>query len=129
VEIKISDYASIEPALLDGSYDMSLLSRNHLTDIADPIGFLEADYTCKGGYNISHFCDPQMDERIAQANAAEDPEERYSIYADVAQELQEQAVTVFLVNEQTTAASRNNVQNFVDDPLVRYAVTPDLAVE
>jgi peptide/nickel transport system substrate-binding protein len=129
VDVKVTEYAAIEPALLDGSYDMALLSRNHLTDIADPIGFLEADYTCNGSYNISHYCDPAIDKVIDQANAAQDAEERYEIYADVAAELQDQAVTVFLVSEQTTAAYRNNVVNFVDDPLVRYAITPDVAME
>ena len=129
VKVKITDYAAIEPDLLNGTYDMALLSRNHLTDIADPVGFFEADYTCNGSYNISHFCDQAIDNQIAQANAAQASDERYRIYADLAAQLQEEAVTVFLVNEQTTAAYRNNVENFVDDPLVRYAVTPEVTLD
>jgi len=99
VEIKASDYAAIEAALLAGDYDLTLLSRNHLTDIAEPIGFGEVD-----------------------AGA------RWAIYAQVARQLQEEAVTVFIVSEQTAAARRTGIQNFVIDPLDRYAITPDLAL-
>lgn len=128
VTVRITDYAAIEPALLDGTYDLALLSRNHLTDIADPIGFLEADYTCEGGYNISQFCDPAVDGLIASANGMTEPEDRHDVYAQVAELLQDQAITAFLVHEQTTAAYRSEVQNFVDDPLARYAVTADLTL-
>lgn len=37
-------------------------------------------------------------------------------------------MTVFIVSEQTTAARRSGVQNFVNDPLDRYAITPELAL-
>jgi peptide/nickel transport system substrate-binding protein len=126
VKVTMTDYAGMEPSLLDGSYDMALLSRNHLTDIADPIGFFEADYTCKGGYNISHYCNPEFDRRLADANGEESPEARYAIYAELATQLQEDAVSVFLVSDKTIAARRSTVDGFVDDPLARYALTPDL---
>ncbi|WP_020579368.1 ABC transporter substrate-binding protein [Actinopolymorpha alba] len=128
VTVRTSDYAAIEPALLGGDYDLSLLSRNHLTDIADPIGFLTADYTCKGTYNISHYCDPSFDAKIKTANAESDAKARYAIYAELAKRLQDEAVTAFLVHEQTVAARRSTVKGFVDDPLARYAVTKDLSV-
>jgi peptide/nickel transport system substrate-binding protein len=128
VKVTMSDYAGLEPALLSGGYDLALLSRNHLTDIADPIGFLEADYTCKGTYNISHYCDPAFDAKLAQANGEKDPAARYTIYAELAKQLQEQAITVYLVTDKTLAAKRAGVQNFVDDPLARHALTPQLSL-
>jgi peptide/nickel transport system substrate-binding protein len=128
VKVSMSDYAGLEPSLLGGNYDMALLSRNHLTDIADPIGFLDADYTCKGSFNISHYCDPAFDARLAQANGEKDPAARYAIYAELAKQLQEKAVTVFMVSDKTIAARRSGVQNFVDDPLGRYALTPQLSL-
>lgn len=124
----LSDYAAIEPSLLEGTFDMSLLSRNHLTDIADPAGFFGADYTCEGGYNISHFCDPAIDEMIATASGSDDPDERYSIYAEVASFIQEEAITIALVTEQAVAASRTTVTGFADDPLNRYAITAETNV-
>jgi len=128
VKIKASEYAAIEADLLAGDYDLSLLSRNHLTDIADPIGFLTADYSCEGGFNISQFCDKAIDAKLTQANGEAEASARHAIYAEVAKQLQEEAVTVFIVSEQTTAARRTEVQNFIDDPLARYAVTPELAL-
>lgn len=128
VKVTMTDYAGLEPSLLNGSYDLALLSRNHLTDIADPIGFLEADYTCKGTFNISQYCDPAFDAKLAQANGEKDPDARYRIYAELAKQLQEQAITVYLVNDKLIAARRAGVQNFVDDPLARYALTPQLSL-
>jgi len=128
VKVTMSDYAGLEPSLLNGSYDLALLSRNHLTDIADPIGFLEADYTCKGTFNISHYCDPAFDAKLAQANGEKDPAARYAIYSELAKQLQDQAVTTYLVTDKTIAARRAGVQNFVDDPLARFALTPQLSL-
>jgi peptide/nickel transport system substrate-binding protein len=128
VKVRIADYAALEPSLLDGSFDLALLSRNHLVDIADPSGFLSSDYTCKGSFNISHYCDAETDALIASAAGQPEAKARNAIYAKVAQRLQEQAATVFLVHEQTTAAVRSNVKNFVDDPLSRFAITPDLSL-
>lgn len=126
VDIQTGDYSSIEPSLLGGDYDIALLSRNHLTDIADPIGYLTADYTCEGTYNISQFCDPAVDARVEAANGESDPAARHVIYAELAEELQAEAVTVFLVHEQTLAVHRTTVEGFVDDPLARYAITTDV---
>jgi peptide/nickel transport system substrate-binding protein len=123
VTVRTSDYSAIEPQLLAGDYDMTLLSRNHLNDIADPMGFLSADYTCAGRYNISHFCDHALDAKIASANTMADPADRNAVYGEVAQYLEGNAVTAFVVHEQTLAAHNASVQGFVDDPLARYAVT------
>jgi peptide/nickel transport system substrate-binding protein len=128
VEVKMSDYAGIEPALLEGDYDFSLLSRNHLTDIADPLGYLTADYGCEGTYNITQYCDPELDAELDAANTMETPEERAAAYTGIAQQLQDQAVTAFIVHEQTYAAYSTSVQGFVDDPLARYAVTSDVTL-
>lgn len=128
VTIQTGEYASMEPTLLAGDYDLALLSRNHLTDIADPIGYLTADYTCDGGYNISHFCDPAIDATIASANEMADPDDRNEVYAQVAEQLTDDAVTVFLVHDQTVAAYAKSVKGFTDDPLARYAVTRTVTV-
>lgn len=128
VSVQVSDYSAIEPSLLDGAYDLALLSRNHLTDIADPLGFLTADYSCGGGFNISQYCDPAIDAQLSAANTENDPQRRNAIYADIAAQLQADAVTTFIAHEQTTAARLESIESFVDDPLARYAVTPDLTV-
>jgi peptide/nickel transport system substrate-binding protein len=126
--VRTSDYSGIEPQLLHGDYDLALLSRNHLTDIADPIGYLSSDYTCTGTYNISHFCDAALDAKIATANTMANAADRNAVYGEVARYLADNAVTAFVVHEQTLAAHRASVHGFVDDPLARYAVTTDLTM-
>ena len=66
VKIQTKEYAAAEPDVLAGNYDMVLSQRNRLIDIADPIGFLTADYTCDGTYNLSHFCNQDYDATVAE---------------------------------------------------------------
>lgn len=122
VTITTKEYAAVEPDLLSGDYDMVLSQRNRLIDIADPIGFLTADYTCEGSYNLSHFCDEDYDALIARAAGTADTEQRYELYAQAGKILEEQAVNVWLVNEQAIDAVRTDLQNYVQDPLSRYVL-------
>ncbi|RKN12953.1 ABC transporter substrate-binding protein [Streptomyces radicis] len=128
VEVRSSNYSAIEPSLLEGDFDFALLSRNHLTDIADPLGYLTSDYSCAGSYNISQHCDQDIDELLSSANTMDAPEDRATVYGDVARHLQDEAITAFIVHEQTYAAHRTSVSGFVDDPLARYAVTADVTL-
>jgi peptide/nickel transport system substrate-binding protein len=127
VKIQTKEYAAVEPDLLAGNYDMVLSQRNRLIDIADPIGFLTADYTCDGSYNLSHFCDKDYDATIAKAAKTADAEERYRLYAEAGHILQDQAVNVWLVNEQAIDAVRADLQSHVQDPLSRYVVRAETA--
>ncbi|SDW58297.1 peptide/nickel transport system substrate-binding protein [Arthrobacter sp. cf158] len=127
VTIQAKEYAAAEPDVLAGKYDMILSQRNRLIDIADPIGFLTADYTCKGTYNLSHFCNEEFDKIIAQAAQTSNTEERYKLYARAGGILDNQAVNLWLVNEQATDAIRSNVLSYVQDPLSRYVLTAQTA--
>ncbi|HEY9355199.1 MAG TPA: ABC transporter substrate-binding protein, partial [Arthrobacter sp.] len=104
-----------------------LSQRNRLIDIADPIGFLTADYTCSGSYNLSHFCNADYDRIVGEAAKTVDPDERYKLYADAGNILAEQAVNIWLVNEQATDAVRTSVLGYVQDPLSRYVLTAKTA--
>lgn len=122
VTITAKESAAAEQDVLAGNYDMLLSQRNRLIDIADPIGFLTADYTCKGTYNLSHFCNADFDRIIADAAKTVDTDARYKLYAEAGQILQDQAVNVWLVNQQATDAVRTNVLSYVQDPLSRYVL-------
>ncbi|MFC7598136.1 ABC transporter substrate-binding protein [Terrabacter sp. GCM10028922] len=127
VTIKAKEYASAEPDVLAGNYDMILSQRNRLIDIADPIGFLTADYTCKGTYNLSHFCNKEYDAILAKAAQTSGTEERYGLYTRAGEILDSQAVNLWLVNEQATDAVRSNVLSYLQDPLSRYVLTAQTA--
>ncbi|MDN3519997.1 ABC transporter substrate-binding protein [Halomonas ramblicola] len=126
--IRVSEYGAIEPQLLAGDFDMVLLSRGYLTDVADPVGTLVADYSCDGGYNLAGFCDPEVDAQLERASAMVNPEERNAIYRDIAARLQEEAVNVFLIHETISEAVSNQVENYQVHAYERTALHKDLKI-
>lgn len=128
VKIRTGEYASFEPALLAGKFDAALLSRGYLVDLGDPAGYLQSDYTCNGSYNIAQYCDKQMDAMINQAAKIKDTDARHELYGRIAEKLQAEAASVFLVHEEGVTASRSNVENVEIHPLNFYVLTADLAI-
>jgi peptide/nickel transport system substrate-binding protein len=129
VDVRIAAYAAIEPDMTAGTYDIALLSRSHLTDVADPLAFLTSDYTCNGGYNLSHYCNAAFDEALSKAGGEADPVKRQQIYAAAAKTLQDQAVNVFLIHERGNDAILSKVKGYVLHPLYHYTLTPTLAIQ
>ena len=120
-------YGAVEPDVLAGKYDMILSQRNRMIDIADPIGFLQADYTCEGGYNLSGYCNKDYDQLISQALMEKDEAKRHDLYRQAGDILAKDAVNVWLVNEQAIDGVGSQIQGYVQDPLTRYVLTKDLA--
>ncbi|MCY4349553.1 MAG: ABC transporter substrate-binding protein [Thiotrichales bacterium] len=127
-EIRSSNWSGIETDLYAGNFDLFLMSRNHLIDVADPIAFLAADYTCEGGFNISNFCDPAVDALVDEARGTADPSARNALYAQVAARLQDEAVTVFLVHIESIEAVSEKVQGYRMHPLAHYVLVPELGL-
>ena len=127
-EIRASNWGGIESDLYAGNFDLFLLSRNYLLDVADPIGFLTADYTCEGGFNLSNFCDPAVDALVDEARGTADPAARNALYAKVAAQLQDDAVTVFLVHVQNIDVVSKRVRNYRIHPLAHYVLVPELGL-
>jgi peptide/nickel transport system substrate-binding protein len=128
VKIKSAEAPALEPDALSGNFDAYLLSRGYLVDVAEPGGYLRSDWTCEGGYNIAHYCDPETDQLIADAVAIEDAAARSDAYAEIAEKLQSEAASVFLVHEHGVYGTQADVANFEPHPLEYYVLTADLAV-
>jgi peptide/nickel transport system substrate-binding protein len=128
VKIKAGEYASFEPDFLAGNYDAALFSRGYLLDVGEPAGYLSSDYGCKGSFNIAHYCNPQTDAMIQKVAETPDPEARHELYAKIAEKLQADAASVFLVQESLTTAVASNVKGFKTHPLNFYVLTADLSV-
>jgi peptide/nickel transport system substrate-binding protein len=128
VKIRAGEYASVEPDMLSGEFDAALLSRGYLVDVPDPAGFLRSDYTCEGGYNIAHYCDPETDRMIQDASATEDEAARNEQYQQIAEKLQSEATSVFLLHEHAVHGTRAGVANFEPHPLEYYVLTADLSL-
>ncbi len=125
-EIQVGEYATQEPDLLAGRYDMFLLSRSYLTDLPDAAGVLTSDYTCAGSYNIDHYCSPEFDALVASLSGITEPDRRREVFAQAAQLLVDDVAGVPLVHSQESAAARD-VTGFTLDPTARSLVTARLA--
>lgn len=123
VTIRVALYAALEPDFLAGRFDMVLVSRGQLFDVADPGAVLLSDYTCSGSYNISRFCDSSVDAQVTQAIASPEAANRYKVYQQIAAMLQTKAVDVFLYNERETAARSPKLKNFELHPTEEYFLT------
>lgn len=127
VSVVTKEYGAVEPDLLAGNYDMVLSQRNRMIDIANPIGFLQADYTCEGSYNLSHYCNVSYDKLVQQAGSETDEKLRNELYRKAGDILAGDVANVWVVNEQAIDGVRNEVQGYVQDPLTRYILTATLS--
>ncbi len=126
-ELTITEYGPLEGSVLAGDFDLFILSRSHLLDVYDPIGFLEADYGCEGGYNLSHFCDAEFDAALTAARGM-DTAERYAVYGELSGVLQDRAITGFLTHQIAIDAHSSNVVGYRTHPMGHYVITTDVAV-
>jgi peptide/nickel transport system substrate-binding protein len=128
VKIKSGESAALEPDWLEGNFDATLMSRGYMTDVADPGGYLLSDWTCDGGYNIAHYCDPETDQMIQDALAIADTEERNAAYQELATKLQDEAASVWLLHENAVWGTQAGVKGFKPHPLDSYVLTADLSL-
>ena len=128
VEIRIAEYNAIEPDMLAGKFDMALMSRGYLTDVPEPIGFLNADYTCGGSYNMSQYCSPEVDAEIKSIFATVDQAQRFDGYRKIAARMQAEATTVYLIHETAYDAYTSKVKNYKPHPMNYLSLTPSLGL-
>lgn len=128
VTIRSAKYSALEPDALAGNFDMYLLSRGYLVEVADPGAYLRSDWTCDGSYNLAHYCDSETDQMINDAVAIEDPQGRADAYANIAERLQSQATSLFLMHEHAVYGTQANVNNFQLHPQEYYVLTADLGL-
>jgi peptide/nickel transport system substrate-binding protein len=129
VNIRTSTYSALEPDLLGGNYHLAMMSRGYLTDVPEPIGFFTADYSCKGSYNISQHCNPEIDAKISAAAAIVDTDARNATYSDLAQYLYDEGVTIFVINETTVDGVSDKVQGYVPHPLNYRVLTNKVSLK
>ncbi|MEM7799171.1 MAG: ABC transporter substrate-binding protein [Chloroflexota bacterium] len=128
-EIRIAPYGTLEADVLAGDYDIFIVSRGHLRDTYDPEGYLAADYGCEGGYNLSQFCNADVDELLAEARGLSDSEARNDIYRQIEQIIaEEQVVDIYISYSAELFAHNERVVGFKPHLLNHYMLTTDLDV-
>ncbi len=129
VNIRTATYGALEKDLLGGNHNMAMMSRGYMTDVPEPIGFFSADYTCGGGFNVSQHCNAGIDEKIAAAAAEVDTDARYAAYAELAQYIYDEAVTIFVINETLVDGVSDKVQGYTPHPLNYRVVTNQISLK
>lgn len=130
VEVRIASYGIVEADVLEGDFDIFIVSRGHSIDTYDPEGFLTADFSCGGGYNLNMYCNEDIDALLAQAKGTADSNERFDIYRQIQQVIVEDEVaSIFLNYTEQTFAYRDGVLNYQPHLLENYTLTAELDVE
>ena len=78
VEQDVREYQFIEADALDGAFDAFILSRATVIDSGDPVAYLASDFSCAGTFNLSQFCDAEVDALIDAASQAPAGDQRRS---------------------------------------------------
>jgi len=130
VEVRIASYGIVEADVLEGDFDIFIVSRGHSIDTYDPEGFLTADFSCGGGYNLNLYCNEAVDALLEQAKGIADSDERFDIYRQIQQIIVEDEVaSIFLNYTEQTFAYSNDVLNYQPHILENYTLTAELDVE
>ena len=130
VEVRIASYDIVEADVLEGNFDIFIASRGHSIDTYDPEGFLTADFSCGGSYNLNLYCNEEVDELLTQARGTLDSDERFDIYRQIQTIIVEEDVaSVFLNYTEQIFAHRDGVLNYQPHLLDNYVLSAELDVE
>ncbi len=127
VEVIVQEYSTIEPQLLDGTFDIVLATRSYQIDTGDPVGYLASDFTCAGSYNLSQHCDPSIDAAVAAAGAQVDPAARQEAALQIESSLLAGDVVAPVVHERTRIGVAPGVTGVAEDPFERILITGETA--
>ena len=127
-EVRIAHYNTLEPIVRAGDYDLFIVSRGHLLDNYDPEGFLQADIGCDGSFNLSGYCNEEVDAKLAEARTLVDAEARYAIYREIQQTIFDDVACIWLDHTEQLFGVREGVMNYRPHPLEYYTLTTELDV-
>jgi len=93
-----------------GALEWDLNLQTNATGTGDADFTLNRLYTCAA--DRLGYCNPELDELLAQARASLDQDEREQLYAEASQIMWDDAVAIFPADIKANAAYRSNVQGF-----------------
>lgn len=123
VKTVVREYNQMEDDYLTGTYDAVIMSRSYGQDTADPITYLQADFGCDGGYNISLYCDETVDGELSDAAALPDVDARNTAAVAVESTLLSTVVVVPLIHDRTQFGTVDGLTGLAEDPWERAVVT------
>ncbi|PRY02430.1 ABC transporter substrate-binding protein [Allonocardiopsis opalescens] len=125
VEVIVREFGALETDMLAGAFDAVIGARSYLLDTGDPIGYLAADWSCEGSYNLARFCDEDVDQAISEAAALTEPAERNAAALEIEARILASAAVVPLANERTRLGVAPGVEGVAEDPYERALITAE----
>ncbi|MBJ7325375.1 MAG: ABC transporter substrate-binding protein [Rhodococcus sp.] len=129
VEQVVREYQFIETDALAGAFDAFILSRATVLDSGDPAAYMYSDFACEGSFNISQFCDPQVDAALADAAATDPGDARRTAILDAEKLILEKDAAVPLLHERVIQGESEGVTGVARDPRERTLITNQTAFE
>lgn len=117
----------VEPKIFSGEVDAAVYSRNYLVDVPDAASYLASDFSCAGGFNLDHWCDPRLDALINGLSSVDDREQRAEEFRRASDLLDEEVVGVPLAHDQDRIAHSTAVTGIAADPLERELLTEEVS--
>jgi peptide/nickel transport system substrate-binding protein len=129
VDIRVAQYEALEPSVRNGDFDMFIVSRGHLIDNYDPGGYLQADFSCEGSFNLSHYCNEEVDTLLDEAKTLADTQARYDLYKEIQDIIINRDVAgIFLFHTEQIFGYRTGIENYRSHFLEYYLLTPELTL-
>ncbi|MDN5697772.1 MAG: ABC transporter substrate-binding protein [Rubrobacter sp.] len=125
-EVQVSEYSALEPQVLEGDYDLFILTRSYLNDGNDPSGFLSDDYSCEGSYNINGYCSEEFDALLEELEGASEQQSRYELFRRAEGMIREDVAGVPLLYYQLRTAHDDGVSGYQTHPQEHYLLTPEI---
>ncbi|MDV6260576.1 ABC transporter substrate-binding protein [Rhodococcoides yunnanense] len=119
----VREYQFIETDALSGTFDAFVLSRATVLDSGDPVAYLYSDFACEGSFNISQFCDPQVDSALANASATEPGDQRRAAILDAEKLILEKDAAVPMLHERVVQGESEGITDVARDPRERTLIT------
>ncbi|MEA1605790.1 ABC transporter substrate-binding protein [Pseudomonas spirodelae] len=119
-EIRVIEWGELIRRAKAGEHD--LLFMGWAGDNGDPDNFLTPQFSCasvESGLNFARYCDPQLDQLIADGKHTSDQAQRSQLYKQAQQIIQQQALWLPLAHPTAYALTRKQVEGYQVSPFGR----------
>lgn len=129
VEQVVREYQFIETDALAGAFDAFILSRATVLDSGDPVSYMYSDFGCEGSFNISQFCDAEVDAALATASETEPGDARRAAILQAERLILEKVAAVPMLHERVIQGESARIADAARDPRERELVTTSTTLE
>lgn len=125
----VREYQYIESDAIDGEFDAFILSRATVLDSGDPVAYMYSDFACDGSFNISQFCDPEVDAALDRAAQTAPGEERQEAIMEAEALILREDAAIPMLHERVIQGEASGVSDVDRDPRERTLITNSSSVE